>query len=109
VVVAELGTHSATNFYRGLSGNDVFEHGGIFVATYVIPKVGETVKLQVSLPGGYEFEALGVVRWTREYLAALPDMSQPGFGAQITHISPEARQLVNRYARNREPLFYDDL
>ena len=35
--------------------------------------------------------------------------AQPGFGAQFTQITPEARQLVYRYVRNREPLFHDDL
>ena len=33
----------------------------------------------------------------------------PGFGARITRISAEGRQLVYRYVRNREPMFYDDL
>jgi hypothetical protein len=33
----------------------------------------------------------------------------PGFGARFTEISQEGRQLVYRYVRNREPLFYDDL
>ena len=28
---------------------------------------------------------------------------------EASQISPEGRQLVYRYARNREPLFYDDL
>ena len=108
-IEAELGTHSQTNFYRGLSGNDVIDHGGIFVATFKTPKVGDTVRVQVCLPGGYEFETMGVVRWTREYQEASPDMSPPGCGIQITHISPEARQLVYRYVRNREPLFFDDM
>jgi hypothetical protein len=109
-VAAELGAHSATNFYKGLGGNDVVDSGGIFVATYQVPEVGKTLLIRVSLPGGYEFEAKGVVRWTREPSpnSRGEDMS-PGFGAQFTEISPEARQLVYRYARNREPLFHDDL
>jgi hypothetical protein len=105
VVAADLGTNSPTNFYKGLSGNDVIDHGGLFVATYMIPKIGSIVRLKVSLPGGYEFEANGVVRWAREQ----SDGGDPGFGAQFTQITPEARQLVYRYARNREPLFHDDL
>jgi Tfp pilus assembly protein PilZ len=109
-IEAELGTHSTTNFYKGLSGNDVVDHGGLFVATYNVPAVGQTMKVQVSLPGGYEFEAVGVVRWTRESRESMTsDVSPPGFGIQFTHISPEARQLVYRYVRNREPLFHDDL
>ena len=107
LVNADLGAHSPTNFYKGLAGNDIIDHGGLFVSTYMVPKIGTNVRLKVSLPGGYEFEANGIVRWARE--AAGPADAPPGFGAQFTQISPEARQLVYRYVRNREPLFYDDL
>jgi hypothetical protein len=107
-IEAELGAHSVTNFYKGLSGNDVIDSGGIFVATYQVPKIGQNVVIKVSMPGGYEFEAVGIVRWTRESPASGSD-SPPGFGAQFTQISPEGRQLVYRYVRNREPLFHDDL
>jgi hypothetical protein len=62
------------------------------------------------LPGGYEFEAQGVVRWTRDApLSGAGAESPPGYGAQVTNISQEGRQLVYRYVRNREPLFHDDL
>lgn len=106
-VEAELGAHSSTNFYKGLSGNDVVDSGGIFIATYNIPPIGRPLLVKVSLPGGYEFEAHAVVRWTRD--SPQSGDAPPGYGAQFTHISPEARQLVYRYVRNREPLFHDDL
>jgi hypothetical protein len=110
-VEANLGAHSTSNFYKGLSGNDVIESGGIFVATYAIPKLGSNVVIRVSLPGGYEFEALGVVEWTREapLSASAGIEAPPGFGAKFTQITQEGRQLVYRYVRNREPLFHDDL
>ncbi len=107
-VTAELGAHSPTNFYKGLSGNDIVDHGGLFVSTYKLPKLGQSVRLKVSLPGGYEFEANGVVRWRREASDAGSD-APPGFGAQFTEITSEARQLIYRYVRNREPMFHDDL
>jgi PilZ domain len=107
-VEAELGAHSSTNFYKGLSGNDVIDSGGIFVSTYQIPEIGQTLSMRVSMPGGYEFEAMGIVRWTREAPNSGSD-GQPGYGAQFTQITPEGRQLVYRYVRNREPLFHDDL
>jgi hypothetical protein len=107
-VEAELGAHSTTNFYKGLSGNDVIDSGGIFIATYQIPPIGQDVVIKVSLPGGYEFEAMGVVKWTRDAPLSGAD-APPGFGAQFTQITPEGRQLVYRYVRNREPLFHDDL
>ena len=105
LVSADLGAHSPTNFYKGLAGNDIIDHGGLFVSTYVPPKIGTPIRLKVSLPGGYEFEANAVVRWTREQ----GEDASPGFGAAFTAITPEARQLVYRYVRNREPLFYDEL
>ena len=107
-VEADLGAHSTTNFYKGLSGNDVVDSGGIFIATYNIPPIGRPLIVKVSLPGGYEFEAHAVVRWTRDSPSSGAD-APPGYGAQFTQISPEARQLVYRYVRNREPLFHDDL
>ena len=105
LVNADLGAHSPTNFYKGLAGNDIIDHGGLFVSTYVLPKMGTPVRLKVSLPGGYEFEANAVVKWTREDGGS---DAPPGFGAQFTQITPEARQLVYRYVRNREPIFHDD-
>jgi hypothetical protein len=108
IVTADLGAQSSTNFYKGLSGNDIIDHGGLFVSTYMVPKIGTPVRLRVSLPGGYEFEANAIVRWSREQSDGGAD-APPGFGAQFTQITNEARQLVYRYVRNREPLFHDDL
>jgi hypothetical protein len=105
-VVVGLGAHSVSNFYKGLGGNDVIEYGGIFVSTYQIPKLGTPVSLYVKLPGDLEFQATGVVQWIRE---ASGDGVEPGFGARFTQITPEGRQLVYRYTRNREPILYDDL
>src|SRR5262249_21147900 len=104
VIAAELGAHSPSNFYKGLSGNDVVDHGGLFVSTYRPPKLGEMVRLRVSMPGGYEFEAYAIVRWRREP-SDTPGDAPPGFGAQLAEITPDARQLVYRYVRNREPMF----
>jgi hypothetical protein len=109
LVNAELGAHSSSNFFKGLSGNDIVDHGGLFVATYNLPSIGSHVRLRVSLPGGYEFEANAVVRWRREPNDIGGTDAPPGFGAQFTEITAEARQLVYRYVRNREPLFHDDL
>jgi hypothetical protein len=102
----ELGAHSGSNFYKGLSGNDVIDHGGIFVATYNVVPVGTPVALRVHLPGDLDFEGDAVVQWTRDTRGG---ESEPGFGARFTRISPEGRQLVYRYVRNREPIFYDDM
>lgn len=108
-IEASLGAHSSSNFYQGLGGGGVLEAGGIFVATHRIPPIGKPVTLHVHLPGGYEFQANGVVTWTRETTATVSEGldAPPGFGARFTEISPQGRDLVNRYAANREPLFHD--
>jgi len=106
-----LGTNSTSNFYKGLSGNDVVEHGGVFVATYnKLPPKDSQVQLHVTLPGAYEFQAAATVAWTREQRGGASDSidTVPGFGARFTNIPAEGRQLVYRYVRNREPLFHDD-
>jgi uncharacterized protein (TIGR02266 family) len=108
-VEAALGTHSTTNFYRGLSTDDVVSGGGLFVATYLVPEVGRRLRLKVSMPGGYEFEAGAVVAWIREPRpGSIAPGAPPGFGARFTELSTEARQLIQRYVNNREPLFVDD-
>lgn len=105
-VDVELGAHSGSNFYKGLSGNDVIDHGGIFVATYKIVEAGKPVALRIHLPGDLEFEGDAIVQWTRDTRSG---ESEPGYGAKFTRISAEGRQLVYRYVRNREPMFYDDM
>jgi hypothetical protein len=110
VVQAALGTHSPSNFYKGLNGNDVLESGGLFIATYNIPDIGEKLRVDVSLPGGFEFSAKAVVMWSRDAPSSSQNatLSPPGYGVRLTDISAEGRQLVYRYVRNREPLFHDD-
>jgi Tfp pilus assembly protein PilZ len=107
-VEAALGAHSATNFYKGLAGGDIVASGGLFVATYQVPEVGQELLLKVTMPGGYAFEAKGVVAWRRDVDTGTTASSPPGFGAQFSEISDEGRGLIQRYVRNREPLFHDD-
>lgn len=113
-VDAPLGAHSPSNFYTGLAGGDVVASGGLFVATYQVPKVGEKVLLKISMPGGYEFLAKAKVAWTRDVATSLNPGSArgiagaPGFGAQFCEITDEGWRLIQRYVRNREPLFYED-
>ncbi len=104
--VVDLGLQSASNLYRGLAGDDVIGAGGVFVSTYMLPELGAPVRLRIRLPTGLEFEANGVVEWLREPRDASPD-TPPGFGAKVTAITDEARKLMGRYARRREPFFFD--
>jgi Tfp pilus assembly protein PilZ len=107
---ASLGANSPSNFYRGFDGDDVLEHGGLFVATYNLPALAQRVAVRVAFPDGREFIAQGVVKWRR---LAPPGGSHspeapPGFGLQFEQAPPNARQLVESYVTNREPLFHDN-
>jgi Tfp pilus assembly protein PilZ len=108
-VDAPLGTHGASNFYSGLSRGDVLSSGGLFVSTYQVPKLGEKLLLKISMPGGYEFVAKGVVAWTRSPrdVPTGRDVA-PGFGAQIIEISEDGRRLIQRYVNNRDPILHDE-
>lgn len=108
-VEAALGAHSETNFYRGLSASDVVQEGGLFVETYVLPALGQHLRLKLSMPGGYETQVRGVVVWSREPgPGSVAPGAPPGFGARLLEVSLEARQLIQRYVNNREPLIVDD-
>jgi Tfp pilus assembly protein PilZ len=108
-VDAALDAHGASNFYCGLAGGDVLSSGGLFVSTYRVLKVGEKVLLKISMPGGYEFLAKGVVAWTRSPrdVPTGPD-APPGFGAEIREIGEDGRRLIQRYVKNREPMLHDE-
>ncbi len=101
----QLGASSPSNFYRGLDGNDVVIHGGIFVATYAkLPPIGAAVTLGIELPGGNRFDVVGTVAWTQDELG---EDSPSGFGARMTSAPEDARAMIAQFVRHREPLIRD--
>ena len=100
-----LGASSASNFYRGMEGEDVVMHGGVFVATYAkLPPIGAAVILVIELPGGNRFEVAGIVAWTQDELG---EDSPAGFGARIATAPEDARAMIAQFVRHREPLVRD--
>jgi hypothetical protein len=100
-----LGASSPSNFYRGLDGDDVVVHGGVFVSTYAkLPPIGAPVILGLELPGGNRFEVGGTVAWTQDELG---EDSPAGFGARVTSAPDDARAMIAQFVRHREPLVRD--
>jgi hypothetical protein len=96
---------SASNFYRGLEGDDVVQHGGLFVATYAkLPPLGAQVLLGLEFPGGVRCEVSGVVAFTQDELGA---ESPAGFGARLVAVADDARAVIAEYVRARDPLVRD--
>lgn len=103
-VEANLGATTQSNFYVGFSGE--ISHGGVFLATYEALPKDTSVRMLVTLPGGFEFECEGYVRFVRDPMDFMSE-SEPGMGIQFENLSDEARNLVLRFIRQRPPIFYD--
>jgi uncharacterized protein (TIGR02266 family) len=100
---ANIGATTESNFFVGFSGE--ISDGGVFVATYASMDVGDKVSVLVTLPGGYEQNIPGTVRFVRDPM----DMdSEPGIGVKFDRLGSEARELILRFIRKRPPLFYDE-
>jgi len=103
-IEANLGATTQSNFYVGFSGE--IAHGGVFLATYETLPKDTSVTMLVTLPGGFEFECDGYVRFVRDPLDFASE-SEPGIGIQFEGLSDEARNLVLRFITKRPPIFYD--
>ena len=103
-VEANLGATTQSNFYVGFSGE--IAHGGVFLATYEALPKDTSVTMLVTLPGGFEFECYGYVRFVRDPMDSTSE-SEPGMGIQFEGLSEETRELVLRFIRKRPPIFYD--
>ncbi len=101
---AIVGYESEHNFFAGFSSN--ISEGGLFIATINLPKVGTQVEVRFSLPNGFETDAVGEVRWTREWNELTPEVS-PGFGISFQKLGAEAQQAIQVFVEEREPIFYD--
>jgi len=103
-IEANLGATTQSNFYVGFSGE--IAHGGVFLATYEALPKDTSVRMLVTLPGGFEFECNAYVRFVRDPMDFTSE-SEPGMGLQFEGLPDEARELVLRFIRKRPPIFYD--
>jgi len=100
----DIGLHSETNFFAGFSGD--VSKGGMFVATYAPLPVGTRLELSFVLPGGYQVITEGQVTWVRDPVDRQKE-SSPGMGVRFTSLSNEDRVMIERFAEEREPMFYE--
>ena len=103
-VEANLGATTQSNFYVGFTGE--IAHGGVFLATYEALPKDTSLRMLVTLPGGFELECDGYVRFVRDPMDFMSE-SEPGMGIQFEELPDEARNLVLRFIRKRPPIFYD--
>ena len=101
----EVTMSSDHNFYAGFAEN--ISSGGLFVATYVRRRKGDRLEIVFNIPSHPEpIRATGEVRWVREY--SEHSNVPPGFGVRFVDLPDDAALAIDRFLKDREPLFYDD-
>lgn len=106
VYQVEVTLESESNFYNGFTEN--ISAGGLFVATYDCRPIGETLSMELTLPGmDGPISIQGEVRWVREYNPSTPDMT-PGMGVRYVNLPDNALSAIEAFARTKDPMFFDD-
>jgi uncharacterized protein (TIGR02266 family) len=96
---------SEHNFYAGLSLN--ISEGGLFVATHVEYPVGTKLEIRLLLPGDEEPTSIQTeVRWVRPHNENADGSA--GMGLRFLNLSPAVLDKVSRFAKSRDPLYYED-
>lgn len=104
-VEAEVTLHSEHQFYAGFSEN--ISDGGLFVQSWAHHEVGAHLTLRFTLPDDETpIETIGEVRWTRAYDRAHD--TPPGIGVAFLDLSTRDRARIDRFLKQRRPLFYDE-
>ena len=103
VLEVGLGRFSDSNFYTGFDPG--IGSGGVFVATQRPLSLGAMVETHIHLPGCNGLVLSGSVHWTRElHTGDAPD----GIGVRLAPVDYEANEVIERFMRMREPLFFPD-
>jgi uncharacterized protein (TIGR02266 family) len=101
----EVGLETDHNFYTGLTQD--ISSGGLFIATSIIYRVGDRLRVRFSLPGQTEpITAEAEVRWVRDPRAMKTD-SPEGIGLRFVDLPAEAKIEISEFLSRRESLFYD--
>jgi len=104
-VELDVTLESDHNFYAGFVEN--LSVSGIFVATHTQRKLGELIEFSIRF--GKEEEPItgvGEVRWIRQYSETSD--TPPGVGLKFKTLGGGAREKIDAFLRNRDPLFFDD-
>lgn len=96
----EVSLTSESQFYSGITGN--ISEGGLFVATYHRPPIGNPLEIELTLPSG-TFRARGIVRWVRD----TQEGASPGLGIEFEDLSEEMRNAIEDFLSERPPLLHD--
>lgn len=101
----EVGLETDHNFYTGLTQD--ISNGGLFVATSIMYRVGERLRVRFSLPGREQpITAEAEVRWVRDPRAMKTDAPE-GIGLRFVELPADAQTEIGHFLSRRDSLFYD--
>jgi uncharacterized protein (TIGR02266 family) len=101
----EVGLETEHGFYTGITA-DISE-GGVFIATHMLPVIGDRLTIVLTLPGEAEaFPIAGEVRWVRDLRVAC-DGAPCGFGFRWDEIEPRALEAIRRLSEVRDSIYYE--
>ncbi len=100
---ANVTSDSETNFFTGFTEN--LSEGGVFIATFSPPPMGEIVALRLTVRGESEIVLQGEVRWIRTDADGTP----MGCGVRFCAMDERTRLALTMMlqAAEREPLLFE--
>ncbi|MCP4676868.1 MAG: hypothetical protein GY854_15405 [Deltaproteobacteria bacterium] len=88
--------HNERQFQGGFTIDDAPSR--VFVSTYNPRRIGDTIRILIRVPDGWNVRAQGRVRWVRRYNPLVsPSSAPPGMGICLTDVSPTTWQNLARH------------
>jgi uncharacterized protein (TIGR02266 family) len=101
----DLGGKDSHTFYTGFTKN--ISEGGLFISTAQYLEIGHKLTIDMQIPPSKEKVKLQCeVKWVRREDSSLDGFY--GVGVQFVGLSPEVKQQINDFIKNKETLFYED-
>lgn len=101
----EVTVSGSHNFFQGMTED--ISKGGLFVATRQIFPIGTEFEIRLHIKGN-DVRLKTKVAWIREDSPFLPENIEPGMGLEFTNVPDNVLELINRFIREKEPIFFDD-
>ncbi len=95
----DIGLHSATQFYAGISG-DISE-GGLFISTGRPFPIGTDLTVSFVLPSGVAIATLGTVAW---HAPPSDTQAMPGMGVRFSRLDASEREAIDAFLARRPAL-----
>lgn len=94
---------SENNFYVGETGR--IDSGGVFISSNIMPDVGASLELRLTLPDGRKLTVEGTVVFMRQR-STMGRSHGSGYGVRLQELPPWVIQSIDAFMKARPPLRY---